>query len=327
MRALLAALLLVSARSAGAGGFGASEAGTSAGAFLKLGADARAAGMGGAVRAATDDATAIYWNPAGLAGLRYRHVTLSHGASYQSTYQDFIAYAQPIESRVYRQTGRERDLRPDQMGTFGVAILHQNSGRIAEVDNTGAQTGDTITPQDAALYVAWGATLARGLDAGVGLKYVTSKIQSRAETGAADFGLRWRTWLPGDFPYALSLSAHNIGGKLKYNEIGDPLPLTFALGQAFKPLKSLVFTFDLTAPRDRSIYPSFGAEWRLPMQQGLASALRLGYDGRLKDSDVAGLAGLCFGAGLGVQRFAFDYAFSPVGTLGNTHRLSLSYRF
>ena len=94
------------------GGFGSGQGGSSGGAFLKLGADARAAGMGGAVRAAVDDATAIYWNPAGLAGLRYRHATMSHGAAYQSTFHEFIAYAQPIESKFGRQSGRERDLRP-----------------------------------------------------------------------------------------------------------------------------------------------------------------------------------------------------------------------
>jgi hypothetical protein len=182
----ISVLLVIAALPAGASGFGDKEAGTSAASFLKLGADARAAGMGGAVHAAVDDATAIYWNPAGLAGLRYRHATMTHGASYQNTFQDFVAYAQPIEAPFAgNQSGRERDLRPDQFGTLGIAVLYQNAGPISEIDNTATPTGDRINPQDLAVIVAWGATVARGVDVGVGIKYITTKIQGDASTGAA----------------------------------------------------------------------------------------------------------------------------------------------
>ncbi len=323
----LALLLAFPALSAAAAGYGSGQAGTSGGTFLKLGADARAAGMGGAVRAAVDDATAIYWNPAGLAGLRYRHATMTHSASYQSTFHSFIAYASPVESPFVKQTGRERDLRPDQFGTIGLAVLYQNSGSINEVDNNGDLTGDRITPQDLAVLLGWGATLMRGLDVGVGLKYVTSKIQGNAATGAVDLGLRWRTWLPGDFPYAISFSAQNLGGQLKFREVSDPLPVLVTVGSALKITKGLAVTLDVNAPRDRSLYPSFGLEWRVPMQQGLAAALRAGYDGRLSGSDSGGITGLAFGGGLVIQRFGFDYGWSPAGGLGSTHKLTLSYRF
>ncbi|MBI4060253.1 MAG: PorV/PorQ family protein [Elusimicrobia bacterium] len=323
----LAVLLALAALPAAAGGFGASQAGTSGGGFLKLGADARAAAMGGAVRAAVDDATAVYWNPAGLAGLRYRHATMTHGAAYQSTFQDFIAYAQPVDPPFSRTGGRERDLQAGQLGAIGVAILYHNSGALSEIDNTATPTGGRVTPQDLSASIAWGGTLARGLDVGIGLKYVSSQIQGRAETGAVDLGVRWRTWLPGDFPYAASLSAQNIGGRLKFHEQGDPLPLIVTLGQALKVAKSLVATLDLNAPRDRSPYPSFGLEWRVPMQQGPTAALRTGYDGRLDVGDSGGVTGLSLGAGLGLRRFGFDYGWSPAGGLGSTHKISLSCRF
>ena len=46
--------------------FGVSKVGTTAAQFLKIGVGARAIGMGGAFVAVADDATAIYWNPAGI---------------------------------------------------------------------------------------------------------------------------------------------------------------------------------------------------------------------------------------------------------------------
>ncbi|MES2560900.1 MAG: PorV/PorQ family protein [Bacteroidota bacterium] len=51
--------------------------------FLAIGVGARAAGMGGAVVASTDDATAAYWNPAGLMQIKDNvQVTLMHNEQF-----------------------------------------------------------------------------------------------------------------------------------------------------------------------------------------------------------------------------------------------------
>ena len=49
-----------------------------AGEFLKIQVGARALGMGGAFAAVADDATAPYWNPAGMVYLPYREVIPQH---------------------------------------------------------------------------------------------------------------------------------------------------------------------------------------------------------------------------------------------------------
>jgi hypothetical protein len=325
-RLLLAALLCAGPVLPEAAAYGSSLAGTSSAEFLTLGTDARAAAMGGAVAAAADDATGLYWNPADLAGLHYRHATFTHSAGYQSVFHDYLAYAQPIEVR--RGSSRERDLLPDQLGTVGASFQYLNAGKIAEVDNTGTPTGGSFTPQDFAATLGWGAEIARGLDAGIAVKYVSSKIEAGAATGAADLGARWRTNIPGtEMGYAVSAGVRNIGGQLKFAYASDPLPTSVVIGQSFKPFRSLTLDFDLTAPRDAALYPSFGVEWRAPMTEGITAALRAGYDGRVKSADVGGTAGISLGGGLGFERLAFDYAWTPVGDLGDTQRLTLSYRF
>ncbi len=74
-----------------------SEATKYAGEFLSLGVGARALGMGSAYVALADDATAGYWNPAGLARLAQRELVLMHAEQFgEIANYDYGAYAQPF---------------------------------------------------------------------------------------------------------------------------------------------------------------------------------------------------------------------------------------
>jgi hypothetical protein len=119
----------------------------------------------------------------------------------------------------------------------------------------------------------------------------------------------------------------NVGGPLKFYGDSDPLPMIAVIGQALHPLHSLTIDVDVNFPRDASPYVSGGAEWRAPMTEGVTAALRAGYDGRLSSADLSGTTGIAFGGGLGFQRFGFDYAWTPAGSLGNVQKISLTYRF
>lgn len=59
-----------------------------AGEFLALGVGARALGMGGAFVSLADDATAAYWNPAGIVQASGREVSFMHSA----TFGDLVKY-------------------------------------------------------------------------------------------------------------------------------------------------------------------------------------------------------------------------------------------
>lgn len=319
----LAVLLLLPASTARAL-FREGDAGTSSAQFLRLGADARAAGMGEAVRAVAEDATATYWNPAGLASLRTRHVSFSHAALYQGVFHDFAAYAQPIPSRIGGR--RERELRANQLGSIGVAILYLNAGKIGEVDNTGVSTGDNFTPQDAAFMAAWGLPLNRWFDIGLGGKLVHSRIKGSASTGAFDMGARARLRL-GSVPWTIAAGAHNLGGALRFVKEDNPLPFAFTFANSLRPLKNWTVALDLTAPRDGRPYPSVGSEYRAVLDPALSAALRLGWQGRTTSGDLDGFTGITAGGGITYNRLTFDYAWSPFGALGDAHRIGLSIRF
>src|SRR5258708_542635 len=74
----------------------AGSKGTSGGQFLRIGAGARGPGMGGAFSPVADDATAIYWNPAGLATLEKKEVSLGYNAYFKDTAAQFLGYSHPM---------------------------------------------------------------------------------------------------------------------------------------------------------------------------------------------------------------------------------------
>ena len=68
-----------------------------AGEFLKIQPGARAIGMGGAFTAVADDATAPYWNPAGMVYLPYREVLPQHSEKFGSLAKhDFMGTVLPL---------------------------------------------------------------------------------------------------------------------------------------------------------------------------------------------------------------------------------------
>jgi len=72
-----------------------------AGEFLSLGVGARPLGMGGSFVAIADDATAAYWNPAGLGGLDRTEITFMHAGIFGLDNYDFINYVQPVGAGAF----------------------------------------------------------------------------------------------------------------------------------------------------------------------------------------------------------------------------------
>lgn len=76
-----------------------------AGEFLKVPVGPRAIALGGAFTAIADDATAPYWNPAGMVYLPYREVMFQHAERFGSLLnQDYLAAVFPLGGEKSRQS-------------------------------------------------------------------------------------------------------------------------------------------------------------------------------------------------------------------------------
>jgi hypothetical protein len=262
--------------------------------------------MGEAFSAVADDATALYWNPAGLARIESQTVTFMHAPYLASTYYDYGAYAQRWGNHA-----------------IGFGMQYFSAGSISETDNSDASLG-SFTPYDLAVSMGYAYRLSEdGLAFGLAGKYIQSKILDTASTFAVDMGVQSRWY--GD-RLRLAFTTVNLGGKMKFEQDSESLPLALRYGAAYKITSHWLASTDLVSPKDNQTYLALGTEYGWHVRDGLSLAGRLGYNS-LTSGDVSGVTGLAFGFGVGYGRLSFDYAFLPYGGLGITQRISLSMKF
>lgn len=274
---------------------------------LKIPIGARATGLGSAYTAMAEDATALYWNPAGLARLRQREISTMHARWLMESSYDFVGYGHPT-----------------RLGTLGIGFsrlsLPEQEGR----DENRQKTRD-FTASDMVFTLGYGTPLSDQVQLGINLKLLESQIEQEKGQGLAlDIGASYQ---PEAWPIALGLAVRNLGPGVTFMNERTRLPLTLALGMASRILEGLTLATDLQyQPYEDRVDFNVGTEYQLlgPL------TLRGGYQTfnseaqREKGSFLSGLAG---GFGFRLSRYRLDYAMTPFGELGNTQRISLSARF
>jgi len=79
--------------------FGVDKAGTTAAKFLSIGVGSKAVGMGGSYTSIADDATAMYWNPAGLSFHQTKEVYFNHSNWIADISFDYSGITIPIDNK------------------------------------------------------------------------------------------------------------------------------------------------------------------------------------------------------------------------------------
>jgi len=278
--------------------------GTSGAQFLKIGAGARPTAMGDAVVALADDVNAVYFNPAGLGYLSSVELTAMHTQWIQDMNYEFGAL-------VY----------PSQVGTFGfsAATLKVEDQEKRESDESLSGTFDTL---DAAYGLSYGKLVLPRLSLGGTIRFIDQEIDTTsAQTWSGDVGGLYKL---ADLPLSLGLAVRHFGQKVKFNEEGDPLPLTINYGLGANLFKDrLKLGTDVRHPRDNDVQFGVGGEWVQYISEGIQMAGRAGYNSATTDAD--GASGVTLGGGLGLGKFRFDFAWVPFGDLGNTMRYSIHF--
>lgn len=292
---LLVALLVLAPRISGA---------AESAAFLNIGVGARGLGMGGAYTALADDASGLYWNPAGLSNLQKREFAASHAEMFENTRLDFLAYAHPTSH-----------------GTFAAGLTYLSQGKIEGRDSLGRPTAG-YDASDAAVSAGYACKFELA-DLGTTVKYLRSHIGS-AETQALAVDVGAKRELER---IVVGAAMRNLGPGIKYQDQRNDLPLRFALGAAYKfPGGHAAAAELINGPRGAGTDAAFGGEYQTVknfyLRAGYATQTAIG-----GGSGFDAARGLTMGLGARNDKWSLDYALLPSGELGRSHRFSIGTRF
>src|SRR5437867_2512336 len=268
---------------------GRSQAGTS----LQVPVGPRGIAMGGAFCAIADDATATFWNTAGLPWIGHQEITATHADLYGSGIQDnFVSFALPI-------TRNQAAAVDWYQSGFGDEELDFGESRID---------------------LAYGVKVASFASAGAAVKYLNrhTDLDGASVRHGSGFGLDLGVlFKPIESLRIAGVAQDVFDTEINYSD-GEGsavvLPRTVRVGAAFTPRPWGTIALDV----DDRLH--VGAEFR-PVE---ALALRAGVLDDLGGSDERNYT---FGTGLRWSIFRFDYALVDHPVLGATSHFGLSLGF
>lgn len=304
-RALLTAALALISIGAFITPVSASETGENgqAAAYIKMGVGARPLGMGGAFSAIADDATAAYWNPAGLVQLKSDEITTMHAVLNMDRQLNFVNYAKKLEDGSFWAFSWTR---------FGIDKIEERAGQN---DPRGYAAGDLIGyfNDDENTYAGtYSWKIKPDVSCGVTLKYMD---QSVADASARSFGMDLGLLYRINDQFSMATTLKDLSSDLRWDtgaNHSDNIPWSARIGMVFKPRESLLLALDVDKTEDLDAQLHFGMEGWIQEMFGI----RAGVD----DGDLS------LGSTIRLEQWQIDYSFTD-RNFGDQHRISGKYSF
>lgn len=274
-----------------------------------LGAGARAMGLGSAYVAMPYDATAAFWNPAGLDNIERSNLIFFYAPLLEGTRYNYIGYAYPFV----------------QFGTISVGVFHMSTGDLEERDLNGNFLSTFSYSRTQAL-VAYGKKLPYSLSLGATLKFdYQSMADGTASGGGLDLGLLYSP--DSDFPvlgdFTLGLNLQNaLTPRLKLDQVAENMPRILRVGISkpipfSKPGNHANLLLGVRVGQRDETRINLGGEIGFNGQ----FMLRTGFDGKSPS----------FGGGFRYGSYTIDYALNRVtdaaDVMGTQHRISVMIDF
>lgn len=212
------------------------EEAAKSGVVSTLGVGARAPGMGGAYVALADDASATYWNPAGLVQIKDRQICSMHSQLDLERDYDFLNIVSSLPAG----------------DTWGISWARLGIDDILCFDGSGNPTGTTSYKEEA-YFLSYGKSLSPNLSLGGNIKYYRQTLYTASAKGIGlDLGLLYK------FPnLPIALDELSVGlllqdlteTKIKWKNTAEnpteKIPINIKLGVAGKLLEEkLVVALD-----------------------------------------------------------------------------------
>jgi len=271
--------------------------------FLNFGAGARTMGMGRCGIGLSDDASAPYYNPAGLAQIKPQELLFMHSTLFMGTKLEYFAYALPTA----------------KSGTFAFSFVQARIGDIEGRDENNNPL-DEFGESETAGILSYSTNFSNFLSFGINLKILQHSISHWSAVGQdLDIGFMF---LP-EKPFSLGITAKNLlKPSLTLISEREQYPLRFEGGASWKVLDDkLTLAGDIGWHENSNIQLNGGLEYKL----NSLAALRIG-----ADNDYFSY-GLGFNFPIGNESMRIDYAlqnhYQSEGIITPAHSLSLTFNF
>lgn len=322
------------------------NAGTSAMNFLKIGVGARAVAMGASQVAIVNDASSLYWNPSGMAGITNNQILLSNNNWIADIAHNFLAVTVPA----------------GELGVVGLSVSYLSMGdmKVTTWDKTEG-TGEIFSSHSAAVGLGWARQMNDRFKVGIHIKYLNEAIaNSSANSFAIDIGSQYDIgWL------RVGMAIHNFGPQVQIvgrdmqvridplPEVGSnppdvtanletqewALPILFQLGFAVTPLRTdmmrLTTSIDFRDERDYRSQLGFGGEFAFEEMIFLRGGIRNRVISAINSGNPELEEVFLVSAGVGVAytipttafTVHFDYAYQQLRYFSNSQLITLRFDF
>ena len=319
--------------------FAQNNVATTSAAFLEIGPGARSLGMGSAYVSVANDASSLYWNPAGIVNVSRPEV--------QSFYTPWL-----VETQYYYNTAVVPLGSYGNLGFSFTAITMDEMIVRTVQDPEPSDYGQKFDAGNISMGIAYAKKLTDRFSFGVSTKIIRENIYNSKASGIAiDLGTLYDTQISG---LTMGMSISNYGTKMKMEgrdlllqtEVdpsleSDPininanfatdafeLPLIFRFGLAYKKsLKNnvtILLAADALHPNDNTESINIGSELSFKDFVFLRSGLANLYQ---RDR----ISGLSFGCGIKLKisnsYYHIDYTYMEMGALGNPKKITLTTSF
>lgn len=215
--------------------FAVAQVGITSVPFLQIEPDSRAAGMGNTGVAIADNASAVFWNPAGLAYQRGNQVSITH-SEWLPQFNADLFYDYLVGKYHVKD-----------IGTFGAHITYLNLGEQLRTNESGLEQG-RFNSYELAAGVSYGLQLDKHWSVGSGFRFIYSSLADGSVGGqrinpgssiGVDIAGMYKSdvfkFIGNDANINAGLNISNIGPGVRYtdNAQKDPLPTIFRIGWAF----------------------------------------------------------------------------------------------
>ncbi len=286
------------------------KVGTYSGQFLKIGVSPRAVGMGSAFTAVSNDATALYWNPAGMVELSRTMVTMNTMVwpADLSLYYAGAVFSTPYLPGTFGITARALTMDPQEERTI---YMPEGTNRFFDAG-------------DMSFGLSYATYFTDRFSAGITSNFIHMGLADKSvETIAFHFGLIYRIGIRG---MRLGMMVQSLGGEVDFDNRASKLPTMFKVGLPVDAYRSgahaLLATGEFSHPVDNKERMNVGMEYSVNQFFMLRGGYNIGYDTQK----------LAWGVGFRLDTsqtsdIGLDYAWEDLGFLGTSHRIGLNFSY